>query len=118
MKYRSVGVCVVLSIITFGIYGLYWLYCLNNEINEVTGRPGTSGGMVILFSILSFGLYTLYWNYKMGEKLDEDRVESGAPRKSYAILFLVLSVVGLDIISMALMQNEVNHYGPGEGWED
>ena len=29
MKYRSVGMCVVLSIITWGIYGIYWYYCLN-----------------------------------------------------------------------------------------
>ena len=29
MKYRSVGMCVVLSIITCGIYGIYWYYCLN-----------------------------------------------------------------------------------------
>ena len=42
MKYRSVGMCVVLSIITCGIYGIYWYYCLNEDINEVTGRPGTS----------------------------------------------------------------------------
>lgn len=25
---RSIPMCIILSIVTFGIYGLYWLYCL------------------------------------------------------------------------------------------
>ena len=109
MKYRSVGMCVVLSIITCGIYGIYWYYCLNEDINEVTGRPGTSGGMVILFTLLSCGIYSIYWCYKMGEKLDAARAEQGTPTGSLSILYLVLSIFGRDIVAWALMQNEVNH---------
>lgn len=33
---RSVPLCIVLSIITCGLYGLYWFVCLTNEVNEVT----------------------------------------------------------------------------------
>ena len=115
MKYRSVGMCVVLSIITCGIYGIYWYYCLNEDINEVTGRTGTSGGMVILFTLLSCGIYSIYWCYKMGEKLDAARAEQGTPTGSLSILYLVLSIFGLDIVAWALMQNDVNHYTPGTG---
>lgn len=28
---RSIPLCIILSIITCGIYGLYWLVCLANE---------------------------------------------------------------------------------------
>lgn len=119
MKQRSVGMCVVLSIITCGIYMIYWLVCLNDDVNEVTGRRGgTSGGMVVLFTLLSCGIYGVYWNYKMGERLDEARRQQGVPTGSLAILYLVLSLFGFGIISMALMQNEVNHYTPGRTWED
>lgn len=118
MKQRSVGLCVVLSIITCGIYGLYWYYCLNEEINEVTEQPGTSGGMVILLTIITCNIYGIYWNYKMGEKLDAARANQGVPSGSLAILYLVLSIFGLSIVSWALMQNEINHYTPDGGRAD
>lgn len=118
MKHRSVGLCVVLSIITCGIYGIYWFYCLNEEISEVTERPGTSGGLVIVFTLLSCGIYAIYWAYKMGEKLDAARVDQGVPSGSLAVLYLVLSIFGLSIVAWALMQNEVNHYIPGGDRED
>ena len=57
VKQRSVGLCIVLSVITCGIYGLYWLVCLNNDANTVTGKPGTDGGMVLLLTIVTCGLY-------------------------------------------------------------
>lgn len=118
MKQRSVGLCVVLSIITCGIYGIYWYYCLNEEINEVTERPGTSGGMVILLTIITCGIYAIYWNYKMGEKLDAARASQGVPMGSLAILYMVLSIVGLSVVSWALMQSELNHYTPDGGRGD
>ena len=61
MRPRSVGLCIVLSIITCGIYGFYWLYCLNEDVNEITERPGTSGGLVVVFSLITCGIYSLYW---------------------------------------------------------
>ncbi len=112
MRHRSVGLCIVLSIITCGIYGIYWFVCLNDDVNEVTGRPGTTGGMAFLFSLITCGIYSIYWNYKMGDKLDQARAERGVPTGSLAILYLVLSIVGLSIVSFALMQSELNHYTP------
>ena len=109
MKYRSVGMCVVLSIITCGIYGIYWYYCLNEDINEVTGRPGTSGGMVILFSIITCNIYGLFWDYTAGNKVGEIQEYDGRTRDSYlGILYLLLDFFGLGIVTMALIQNELN----------
>ena len=38
MKQRSVGIAILLSIITCGIYGIYWLIMLNDETNYVSGH--------------------------------------------------------------------------------
>ena len=118
MRPRSVGLCIVLSIITCGIYGFYWLYCLNEDVNEISERPGTSGGLVVVFSLITCGIYSLYWYYKMGDKLDRARQEQGIPTGSLGILYLVLGIFGLGIVSLALMQNEVNHYIPGGDLEN
>lgn len=113
MHNRSVGLCVFFSIITCGIYGLYWLVVLTDDSTEVTGHGTTTGGMALLFSIVTCGIYTIYWNYKMGQKLDEARAERGVPLGSLSILYLVLSIFGLGIVSMALMQSELNRYYVG-----
>lgn len=112
VKQRSVGLCIVLSIITCGIYGLYWLVCLNDDAITVTGKPGTSGGMVLLLTIVTCGIYGIYWAYKIGEKLDQARAEHGAPTGSLAILYLVLNLFGLSIVTWALVQSEINKYVP------
>lgn len=113
IRQRSVGLCIVLTLVTCGVYGLYWMYCLNEEINMVTGRPGTTGGMVIVFSFVTCGIYTLYWYYKMGEKQDGQRMENGWQNGYLAIVYLVLAIFGLGIVSQALMQSELNKSLPG-----
>lgn len=110
MKHRSVGMSVFFTIITCGIYGLYWFVCLTDESNECTGRGVTTGGMALLFSIITCGIYSFYWNYKMGDKLDQARAERGVPAGSQAILYLILSILGLSIVSWALIQSELNRY--------
>ena len=43
---RSVAICLILSLVTCGIYMLYWMYKVNDELNLLAGNPnGTSGGM-------------------------------------------------------------------------
>ena len=46
---RNIAVCIVLTLVTCGIYGIYWIVCLTNDVNTVSGDVnGTSGGMVTL----------------------------------------------------------------------
>ncbi len=109
---RSVGMCIVLSIITCGIYGLYWLYCIAEDVNAVTNQPGPTGGTVLAFTIVTCGVYGMYWAYKTGERLDQARMQNGVPTGSLAIVYLVLSIFGLSIVAWALMQSELNKYTP------
>ena len=31
IQQRNIAVCIILSIVTCGIYGIYWLICLNDD---------------------------------------------------------------------------------------
>lgn len=107
---RSIPVAIILSIITCGIYGLYWTYCLVNDLNTASGHEGdTSGGMVILLSIITCNIYGLYWYYIAGGKVGEIQEYDGRNRDTMlGILYLILSFIGFSIVSMALIQNELN----------
>ncbi len=105
MKNRNIAVSIILTLVTFGIYGLYWCAVLNNELkNEAKEDSFTSGGMVVLLSIVTCGIYSIYWCYKMGEFTEKIKGE----KNNTPILYLILSLLGLDIIVYALIQNDIN----------
>ncbi len=107
---RNIALCIVLAIVTCGIYSLYWMYVLNEEINSLSGHENdTNGGLVILFSIISCGIYGIYWCYKMGEKVDEIKTRTtGNASSNSGILFLLLAIFGLAIVNFAIMQDCIN----------
>ena len=108
MEKKSIGLCIVLSLVTCGIYGIYWFVTLTDDTNATLGREDTSGGMSFLFTIVTCGIYGLYWAYKMGEKVDELKKRRGLEAGQSGILFLVLNLIGLGLIAFALIESELN----------
>lgn len=107
---RNIAVCILLSLVTCGIYGLYWLACLANDTNVASGRTNdTSGGMVVLLSIITCNIYHIYWMYKAGEKIDAARQMRGLPSQNNGLVYLLLTLFGFSIIAWALLQNELNN---------
>ncbi len=108
---RSIPVCILLSIITCGIYLLYWMVKVTDELNYISGdQNATSGGMALLFTIITCGIYGLYWGWKCGEKVNALRARRGTPDGFMHVIFLVLNLFGLDIVTMALIQDELNQF--------
>ena len=107
---RSIATCIILTIITCGIYGLYWFVVLADDTNRLLEDPQnqTSGGTALLLSIITCNIYGLYWMYKQGEKIDRIKTSRGMYSGNSGILYLILSLVGFSIISYALMQDELN----------
>lgn len=111
---RNIAVCVILSIVTCGIYNIVWFINLTNETNQLSGDPSaTSGGMAFLFTLLTCGIYSLFWIYKRGEIIDSYYTMHGTPSSSNSVLYLILSIFGLGLISYCLMQNELNKISRG-----
>ena len=110
VKNRNIALCVVLSIITCGIYGIYWLVCLVDDLNVASGRTGdTSGGVVFLLSLVTCGIYGIYWMYKAGEKVAYIKQRNtGEVDSSSSVLYLILGIVGFGIVAYALIQSELN----------
>ena len=109
IKKRSIAVCIVLSIVTIGIYGIYWFVCLNNDCNKAANNPnGTSGGVAFLLTIMTCGIYGIYWCYKKGQDIDEASTNRGLTAPNKGVLLLVLCIFGLSIVSYALIQDELN----------
>lgn len=110
MEKRNIGLAIVFTMITCGIYGLYWLYKMTEEVHCLVGRRTTaSGGMVILYTLLSCGIYSFYWMYKMGETMTEAKMMRGMHAdQNSALLYIILAIFALGIVSEALLQSSIN----------
>lgn len=110
IKERNIVLCIVLSIVTCGIYGLYWEICLVNDLNTAADTPNdTSGVMVVILSIVTCSIYLFYWMYKAGEKVQKAQQARNLPADSNSgVIYLVLTLFGLGIVSYCLIQNELN----------
>lgn len=112
MEKRGIVLAVILTICTFGLYSLYWEYKLTNEIHMALGRRNTaSGGWVLLYTIVTCGIYGFYWAYKMGEAIEEISEKSDIRGgKNMALICLVLSVLGLMIVGVCILQDKLNDF--------
>lgn len=106
---REIAMCIILSIVTCGIYGIYWFICLTDDTNLVSKRTeDTSGVIAFLLSLVTCNIYGLYWAYKQGEKIDEAKTDRGIPSNNSSIAYLLLCLFGFSIVAYALMQNDLN----------
>lgn len=108
---KNIGLAIVLTLVTCGIYGIIWMVSINDDTNIVSeDENGTSGALVFLFSLLTCGIYGIYWNYKMGQKIYEAGSKHGKNINDNSIVYLILSLCGLSIVSYCLMQNDLNQF--------
>lgn len=72
---RSLGILILLSFVTCGIYSLYFYHQLAKDMNVVCQGDGdnTRGiGMYILFNILTCGIYSYIWFYQVGRRQQDN----------------------------------------------
>lgn len=108
VQQKNIALCIVLSLVTCGIYGIYWFITLTNDLNTATGEEGTSGGVAFLLSLVTCSIYMYYWAFKCGEKVDKIRQQNGEAGGSNGVLYLILCLFGLGIVTYALVQSELN----------
>lgn len=102
---RGIGMAILFTILSCGIYGIYWMIKINDSVNILAeNQKYTTGGMVFLLSLVTCGIYALFWMYKMGENCDKIKGQDG----NSGILYLVLALFGFGIVSYCLMQDTVN----------
>ncbi len=107
----SIGVGIILTIITCGLYGLYWNYKQMEILNAWLGRREYDFVTWILLSIVTCGLFAVYYEYKMAKGINEIQGRNGLQVNSdLALLSVGLSVIGLAFVSIAIQQAGINNF--------
>lgn len=105
---RDLVTCIILYIVTCGLYGIVWMVTLTDDSNIASEAPTADGGMAILFTILTCGVYYFYWLFKLGDKIDIAKQKRGMQSTSTGVVYLLLGLFSLQIVAYALAQGELN----------
>ena len=101
MKKRSIGVMILLIIITLGIYSIFWQCSFQGQLKEHTGKGFGCVGHFFM-CLITFGIYPIYWSFAAGKRLSE------LGSQDYSIIYLILTLVGFGWVNMFVMQHQAN----------
>lgn len=101
MKRRSIGMMILLIIVTLGIYGIYWSCSTQNRLKKETGL-GFGGTGHFFMMLFTFGIYAIYWQYAAGKRIHKLGGED------LAVVYLVLSFFTAAFLNPFLMQHNIN----------
>lgn len=111
IKERNIILCVVLSIVTCGIYGIVWFVSITDDMKKASGDENLSGGMALLLTLVTCGIYGYFWAWNMGKANKTAKMRHGMMADSSDnVLYLVLQFCGLGWITYILVQSDLNKY--------
>lgn len=111
---KQVGLVILFSIITCGIYSLYWIYSTQEQLRTIQDEYQTTGGMVVLLSIVTCNIYGIYWWYKVGTLM----AKADPSIEAKGVLYVVLSLFGFSIVNTAFVQSDLNRIADATGQDD
>jgi hypothetical protein len=88
---RSTGTCILLFVVTLGIYGLYWYFKSHDEMKRYSGE-GLGGGLALLIGFL-LGIVMVFLSPMEVGRLYERRGQP-APVSALTGLWILLPLVG------------------------
>ena len=103
IKHRNIVTCILLSLITCGIYGIYWTIVLAKDGVSVKDPADNALLEIVLMLFLPFvGIFLVE------KKFAEGCAAKGIPHSDNSILYLILGLVGLGIVGICMLQNDLN----------
>jgi len=107
----NIALDVILSVITCGIYWFFWQARQMRAINHLLGQERYSFWLWFFLTLITCGLYHIYYEYYMAQGIVEAQDSRGYLRsKDLPVLSLILTIIGLNIVTDAIQQNEINKF--------
>lgn len=103
IKERNIIVCILLTLVTCGIYSIYWYIMLAKEAVSVKDPADNALVEILLMLFLPFlGIFLTE------KKFAEGCAARGISHSDNSILYLILGLLGLGIVGICMLQNDLN----------
>lgn len=105
-EYEDITACVIISVLTFGIYQLIWLYRLCKKIRLLAGEDKKCTSEILKIAFVPF--YLLYWMHSRGKKITENAKKLNIHLADNGSFYVLFSLCGLSVFAVAMMQKDFN----------
>lgn len=105
---RNVGSCVILTIMTLGIFGIIWLVKICKDLRRLHGDENPVGGEVLLYVLVPF--YSVYWAYDKGKQMHEDSKKRGGNLTDRKYIYAFMNLLFMQLFTLGFMQTQLNSY--------
>ncbi len=104
---RNIGLDIVLTIITCGLFNIYLQYRQMIAVNTMIREIKYKFIPWLLLSIVTCGLYHIYHEWR---KSSDIAIVLGKTESQEPIITVLLSIFGLSIVADAIQQAEINKF--------
>ncbi len=112
VHHASIGLYLLLTLVTFGLFNLYWNYRQMQACNDLLGRREFGYWSWLLLTLVTCGIYHLFYQYKMGAAINEIQSHQGLPvTEGLPVLSVVAAVLGVGVVADCIHQYEINRIG-------
>ena len=98
---RRIGVCILLSIVTLGIYAIFWMYLLVKNVRAI--KEDKSNCILEMLCLIFVPFYALYWFVTRGNSIRQTYTKYDIYTGSNQIACMILGLFGLHIVAFAIM---------------
>jgi len=107
---KNIPMYIILTLVTCGLFGMYWFVVMANDIKELKGGDKPNGVVDLLLGIVTCGIYMWYCYYQYPQHIVDIQKAKDKEVNDASVVALICGVLGLGIVSLALIQNEVNKF--------
>lgn len=108
---QNIGVSIILSLCTFGIFLLYWQYRQMTTLNAWLGRKEYFFWRWFFLSIVTCGIYEVFEEYKMSQSINFVENKYNLPvHRNLPTSAVILTLIGLGFVTTAIQQHHINRF--------
>ena len=105
---RNVGSCIILTIMTGGIFGIIWLVKICKDLGRLHGDENPVGSEVLMYLLVPF--YSVYWGYEKGKQMFEDSQKRGGNLTDRKYIYLFMNLMFMQLFTLGFIQTQLNTY--------
>ena len=105
---RNVGSCIILTIMTGGIFGIIWLVKICKDLGRLHGDENPVGSEVLMYLLVPF--YSVYWAYEKGKQMFVDSQKRGGKLTDRKYIYLFMNLMFMQLFTLGFIQTQLNMY--------
>jgi len=114
---RNIVLYTVLSLLTCGLFAPLWMYLIGRDLRRALAQDEPHPELDLLLVFVTCGVWWFYLLYKYPVLIADLKRRAGLSESHLPMISLILGVLSLGVISLVLMQSELNRlwHLAGEG---